>query len=156
MAYYTAATFEPDTSVGYLAKRVFQLSAAGLEPMFAEEGTTLTQWSALVSLHYGRADTCAELARDLVHDKGATTRLIDSLEAKGWVRRERDSDDRRVSRLSLTEAGERVAQHCRARVVACWNEWLADWSRSDVDQLLMLLQRLRGDLQAQVLGEVAA
>lgn len=156
MDYYTASQFDPDVSVGYLAKRVFQLSVAGLEPMFAEEGVTFTHWLAMVSLHFGRADTCADLARDLMHDKGATTRLIDTLEGKGWVRRERDSGDRRVSRLSLTDEGQRIARQCRDRVVDCWNEWLADWKREDVDQLIGLLQRLRGEMQERVAGEMVA
>lgn len=155
MTFYSDRYFDPDCSIGYLARRAFQLSAAGLEPVFAPEGITLTQWSALVSIHFDRGNTCAELARDLSHDKGATTRIVDTLVERGWVLRQRHPDDRRVVNLSLTESGEAVARQCRARVIECWNDWLADWPASDSAELVRLLQKLRQTLQAKIAPGVA-
>lgn len=150
MPFYSESWFEPDCSIGYLARRAFQLSSLGLEPVFAPEGITLTQWSALVSIHFDRGNTCADLARDLAHDKGATTRIIDTLVERGWVVRARHTDDRRVINLSLTDSGEAVARHCRLRVIECWNEWLRDWSPDDAAELVRLLQKLRDTLQTAV------
>ena len=39
-----------------------------------------------------------------------TTGLIDKLEEKGLVRRERTDEDRRIVRISLTEKGEKIYQ----------------------------------------------
>jgi DNA-binding MarR family transcriptional regulator len=55
-------------------------------------------------------DTVAGLARDLEIDPGAMTRSLDRLEAKGLVRRERSTQDRRVVRLVLTGEGRKVAR----------------------------------------------
>ena len=143
MAFYTSDSFTPDTSVGFLAKRVFQASVAALEPIFAAEDISYVQWSAMVSLWYGRAATCRALARDLGHDAGATTRLIDTLEARGWLERTRSEDDRRVVFIDLTDDGRQVADRCRQGVTRQWNEWLADWPGADVDRLIGDLHRLR-------------
>jgi DNA-binding MarR family transcriptional regulator len=83
----------------------------------------------------------------LGHDKGATTRLVDTLEERGWIVRTRNDEDRRVVRLTLTPAGEAIAADVRNTVIRLWNEWLADWPDSDVDQAIHLLQRLRDTLQ---------
>ena len=148
MTFYAESNFEPDRSIGYLVRRAHQLGAAGLEPVFAAEGLTGTQWTALVSIWFGRGATAAELARDLGHDKGAMTRLIDQLEERGWVRRDRAAGDRRRIDLALTDEGIEVALRCKRRVVAFWNEWLGDWPEEDVVTLIALLQKPRGTLAA--------
>ena len=147
MAFYESVPFEPDNSIGYQIKRVMQAMSSALEPVFAEQGLTHAQWSVLVSLHFERGRTCAELARDQAHDKGAMTRLIDQMEEKGWVTRERATDDRRHVILALTEKGEAVAQQTRDRVAACWNGWLAGWEPGKVQQFLGDLRELRTTIE---------
>lgn len=147
MGFYSDADFSPDCSIGYLSKRIYQLAQAGLEPVFATEGLTFVQWHALLSIYLGRGATSAALARDLAHDKGATTRLIDVLEARGWVTRHREHDDRRLVALKLTAEGDRVAHRCRGHVIAAWNGWLDDWPRADVTATIATLQRLRDRLE---------
>ena len=148
MDFYTESNFVPENSIGYLIRRSEQLGTTAFEPLFAAAGITKTQWSALLALYFDRATTCAEIARDLGHDKGATTRLVDTLEERGWVVRDRDGgEDRRVVRLALTEAGSRIARDVNDRVIHLWNHWLADWSEQEVADLIRLLQRLRDTLQ---------
>ena len=48
-----------------------------------------------------------DLARALRITVGATSKLVDCIEAAGLLRREVDADDRRASRLALTDAGKR-------------------------------------------------
>lgn len=148
MAFYSNTDFEPNRSLGYLVRRAHQLGQAQLEPMFAEEGMTGTQWSALMCIWFERGSTCAELARDLNHDKGAMTRLVDTLEQRGWVTRVRDSDDRRVINLTLTDEGRAIGLRCKLRVIAYWNALLKDWDEGDAQTLIMLLQKLRGTMES--------
>jgi DNA-binding MarR family transcriptional regulator len=150
MAFYDESDFYPDRSIGYLLRRNLQLTSVGLEPVFGPESVTLTQWSALVSIYFDRGNTCAELARDLAHDKGATTRIIDTLVERGWVTRTRHADDRRVINLTLTDDGKAVAHHCRLGVIDRWNGWLADWPDEEAATLLRLLQKLHETMQAKI------
>src|SRR5437867_12577350 len=46
-----------------------------------------------------------DLARALRITVGATSKLVDRIEAAGLIRRELDADDRRASRVALTEVG---------------------------------------------------
>lgn len=149
MGFYVESDFNPDQSIGYLVRRVNQLAAAESEPVFAAEGLTGTQWSALVSIWFGRGATAAELARDLGHDKGAMTRLIDAIEERGWVVRERAPDDRRCINLALTDEGVAVALRCKRRLIARWNDWLGDWREEDIRMLIALLAKLLATLSRE-------
>jgi len=147
MSFYSDSNFSPENSIGYLVRRSEQLGTAALEPLFAAHDITKTQWSALVALHFNRASTCAEIARDLGHDKGATTRLVDTLEERGWITRARGEDDRRLVKLALTPSGEAIAATVRDEVIAIWNGWLGSWNEKDIVDLTRLLRRLRDTLQ---------
>jgi len=147
MAFYSDSNFHPENSIGYLIRRSEQLGTSALEPVFVAHDITKTQWSALVALHFDRASTCAEIARDLGHDKGATTRLVDTLEERGWVTRAREDEDRRLVRVALTPAGDAIAATVRDAVIAVWNDWLKEWKESDIVELTRLLAQLRATLQ---------
>lgn len=144
---FTDSTFYPDVSPGYLVRQIHQMSVAAIDRTLANDGMSATQWMTLVSLYFDHADTCAGLARTLGHDKGAMTRLIDQMEQAGWVVRQRDDADRRVVRLTLTEAGRDAAVAAKRKVIDCWNGFLADWSDAEVADLIATLQRLRRTME---------
>ena len=147
MAHFTEANFYPESSPGYLVRVINQMSVAGLGEALATDDLTTTQWMALISIHFGFADTCVGLARSLAHDKGAMTRLIDAMEERGWVTRSRAPDDRRLVQLALTEAGRDVTLAARRKAIECWNDWLADWSDAEIEGLIATLVRLRDSME---------
>jgi DNA-binding MarR family transcriptional regulator len=148
MVHLRESDFCPERSPGYLARRIHLLGGALLEPLYAAEGITGTQFSALALIGLDRARTSAAISRELGHDQGAMTRIIDQLVLRGLIERERDAEDRRVVNLSLTEAGYDVTHRCKLKVVELWNGWLADWSPAEVDQLLANLNRLKSRLES--------
>ena len=148
MSFYESSTFEPERSIGYLMRVANTLALARLEPVLALEGLSNTHWQVLVSISFNRGLSCAALARDLSHDKGAMTRLIDGLEERGLVRRERNAGDRRVVDLVLTPAGRDATERGKTQVLACWNDWLAGWAPAEVETLIAQLQRLRTTIAA--------
>ena len=147
MAFYDASSFEADRSIGYLIRMVNQAGSARLEPALAPEGISYVQWQVLVSIYLSRGPTCAALARDLAHDRGAMTRLVDGLEERGLVKRLRNRDDRRVFDLFLTEEGREITLNGRSRMIDCWNGWLDGWDPAEVDLLIGQLQRLRRTIE---------
>jgi DNA-binding MarR family transcriptional regulator len=54
-----------------------------------------------------------DLARALRITVGATSKLVDRIERAGLIRRELDADDRRASRVALTDAGKRTLADAR-------------------------------------------
>lgn len=150
MAFYDTVPFLPESSIGYQSRRLYQAQVAALDPIFAAEGISMTHWSALVFIHVRGTTTGIEVARDLAYDKGAVTRLLDTLEAKGLLTRTRDIADRRCVNLKLTELGREVAMRCKDQVTARWNDWLDGWAPDDVHRLLADLVRLRTRIEADL------
>ena len=87
------------------------------------------------------------MCRELSHDAGAMTRLIDKLEATGLVRRVRESHDRRAARLELTKEGRAMHAQVTRVQVAVLNRMLRGFSRAEARTLERLLQRILENAQ---------
>ncbi len=81
-------------------------------------GVPPAQLSALSVLVFGGPRTLTDLAAAEQARPPTMTRIVQSLEAAGLVRRVRDTNDRRVHRLHATPTGRRVMQRGRERRVA--------------------------------------
>jgi len=91
-------------------ERIEQLFRSELKPLLGAEGL---QWVHLRMLDYlARANrysnTPLAVAEYLNLTKGTVSQSLILLEEKGLVRRSDDAADRRIVRLTLTEAGEKV------------------------------------------------
>ena len=143
----TARFYEPvgycaDESVGWLMKRALISIAQAADRRLEPKGITQPQWAALFMLQRCRASTVAELARETQTDPGAMTRLLDRLEAKGFCRRHRSTDDRRVVRVELTPEGDVAAQEVPIVLAQVLNEHLAGFSKTEWTQLKDMLRRM--------------
>ena len=140
--FYEPAGYCADDSVGWLMKRALLSIAQAADRRLEPKGITHAQWAALFMLDRCRASTVAELARETQSDPGAMTRLLDRLEAKGFCRRVRSTDDRRVVRIELTPDGEKAAQEVPVVLAEVLNEHLVGFSKTEWSQLKDMLKRL--------------
>jgi DNA-binding MarR family transcriptional regulator len=153
----TARFYEPvgycaDENVGWLMKRALMSIAQAADRRLEPKGITHAQWAALFMLQRCRASTVAELARATQSDPGAMTRLLDRLEAKGFCRRQRSTDDRRV-RVELTPEGEVAAQEVPIVLAQVLNEHLAGFSKTEWSQLKDMLRRMVTNGEAAETGK---
>jgi DNA-binding MarR family transcriptional regulator len=140
--FYCAETYKAQTSIGYLVRRAGTLMTARVEAAFAEHEITFAQWLVLMNLRDGLATTAAEIARDMCHDSGALTRVIDQLLQRGLVTRTRSLADRRTLELTLTEAGLHMVNSLVPLVVGMLNTALAGFTPDEAETLTRLLTKL--------------
>ncbi|MGD0142475.1 MAG: MarR family winged helix-turn-helix transcriptional regulator [Rhizomicrobium sp.] len=141
-AYYRPESFCARDCVGYLVARVHGLMRPQIEAVFDKQDLSFSQWRVLMCLRDGLASTCADIARELSHDSGSLTRLVDQLDQRGLIRRTRDRKDRRVVTLALTASGRAAVSAVLPDVVAHCNDLLKDFSHGEVKTLIALLTRL--------------
>ena len=91
MAILTIQACATRSSPGRLIRRVDKVMAGLVEARFEGAGISFVQWIALKVVRDSVVQTAGELARELSITTGATTRMIDVLEAKGFVMRDRGS-----------------------------------------------------------------
>jgi len=109
-------------------------------------GLTRAQWLALTRLHRRPGASQSELAEMMEVEKATVGRLIDRLEAKGWVERRAQAGDRRVNRVYLTPEAERVHKRIWRIAETTVKDALAELSRREAAQLLKLLGRVKSRL----------
>jgi DNA-binding MarR family transcriptional regulator len=78
---------------------------------------------------------------------GALTRVVDELERRGFVRRERSRRDRRSVEIAITASGRRQAQNGKRLVVELLNQLVEPFGARETDTLIVMLQRLLLHLQ---------
>ncbi len=148
IGFYKPGQYRPEQGLGYLMRVVLSSLRAQSNARMAEHGLTDVQWMPLYKLVLKPDHTVATLSRDLELDPAAMTRSLDRLEAKGLVRRERSTHDRRVVHLIVTEEGERLAQLAQAVVVDVLNQHLQGFSHAEFETLVQLLGRMLTNAQA--------
>lgn len=93
------------------------------------------------------------LAQALRITVGATSKLVDRVEAAGLIRRELDADDRRASRVALTDAGRQklaaAGAACTAELAAILDPALAP---DEQEHLHTLVKRLLTALEKEESG----
>jgi DNA-binding MarR family transcriptional regulator len=98
-------------------------------------GVSGARLSALSVLVYGGPRTLGELAAAEQVRPATMTRIVQLLEADGYVRRESDPADGRVVRVDTTAKGRRVMQQGRERRVQNLAELLGRLSPGDVSKI---------------------
>lgn len=89
-----------------------------LAPTFSAAGLTAGQFGVLEALyHLGPMRLC-DVAAKVLRSGGNITLIARNLERHGWVRRRRETADRRAFRLELTPAGRTLIRQTFARHAA--------------------------------------
>ena len=112
-------------------------------------GVNAMQFGVLKNLAEGAGQTAADLCRVMSYDTGAMTRIVDQLERRGLVQRERCREDRRVVFLRVSPQGR--AQLPRLRTVGerVLEAHLAGFTPAEIDAFKGYLGRMIDNGQAQ-------
>jgi len=132
---------------GFLLNDVARLMRTAYDRRIRKLGLTRAQWWVLTHLYRGDGVSQTELAEILEIEKPTLGRLLDRLEAKGWVRREHDASDRRVWRVHLTDEVEPALRTMRKIAAELRRDALTGISAAErerfVDTLLAIKENLR-------------
>jgi len=98
-------TFVIEESLGYLVNRAARAFGSRLADELRPHGVGIGQWAVLMHLWAYDGMTQAQLARRVPIEQPTMVRTIDRMERDGLVTRAPDPNDRRASRISLTDRG---------------------------------------------------
>ena len=80
------------------------------KPVLEKLGLTYPQYVTIICLWEEDDQTVKGLSEKLFLEPSTMTPMLKRLEAMGYVRRERDSEDERSVRISLTDAGRQLRE----------------------------------------------
>lgn len=131
---------------GFILNDVARLMRTTFDRRVKPLGLTRSQWWVLNHLFRNDGVTQSELAVILDVEKPSLGRLLDRLEAKGWVRREGDAGDRRAKRVFLTEEVQPAIKAMRTAAAEVRREALAGLPPEDQERFVDILLAIKTNL----------
>jgi DNA-binding MarR family transcriptional regulator len=131
-----------DDQIGFILRQVWQRHTA----IFARDiGTNLTptQWAALSKLAESGPCSQNQLGRLTAMDVATIKGVIDRLTARGLTETSQDPEDGRRLQVSLTRAGQQLADKVAPNALAITRETLAPLDVREREALMALLNKLR-------------
>jgi MarR family transcriptional regulator, transcriptional regulator for hemolysin len=131
---------------GYLVNDVARLMRTVYDRRVRSLGLTRSQWWVLNYVFRHPGVTQSELAAILEVERATLGRLLDRLQAKGWVRREDDARDRRAWRVHLTATADPVMRKLRHQAFGLRRDALAGLSAAQREQFVDALLAIKANL----------
>lgn len=129
---------------GYVIARTGKAIKFELRRYLREAGIDVTseQWALLCHLWEQEGRSQKELAELSFKDTANITRMIDVLEGKGIVYREKDPSDRRTYKIYLTSRGRELRGEIMPFVMDLANKAFSCLSEEDQQDLVRMLNTL--------------
>jgi DNA-binding MarR family transcriptional regulator len=151
---YDSASYQPRKGVGALLGRVRTEMLTALDrELAADKRLAALELSAaqyIVIASLAGSDermSAADLCKGMSYDAGAMTRMLDRLEAKNLISRERCTRDRRLTYLELTEEGRTAYPRMREISMTLMNALLHGFTKTEARQLEGFLGRMLENAQ---------
>jgi DNA-binding MarR family transcriptional regulator len=96
-----------ESHLGYWLRRVSNTVSGKFARSLQARQTSVAEWVLLRHLYDREQATPGELAEASTMTRGAISKIIDKLQAKGWIRSKVNPEDNRGQLLSLTPVGRR-------------------------------------------------
>ena len=141
---------DDERHIGFLISDVARLMRTAFDRRVRKLGLTRSQWLVINRLHRRPGATQSELAEMLEVEKPTAGRMVDRMEAKGWVERRADGADRRVNRLYLTAEADLIQLRLAKISDRTIDDALSRLSPGERDQFSEFTARVKRQLQAML------
>ncbi len=145
LEFYNGHNYVIEESIGYLVKHAQLALNRTIDKKMAKMDLTAMQWAPLLLLIHGKARTAAELSRCTGVETSTMTRMLDRLESKGLISRNRCEKDRRIIYIELTNTGKEFATKVPYVIAESFNYHLRGFTKEEVDILKSLLRRIKAN-----------
>jgi len=134
--------------LGFLLKDASRRYSRRFEERAQALSLTLPQCRALLYLETNQGVSQKRLSELTELDPMSLVRILDRMEADGWVQRRFDPADRRAHTLWLTPRAKPVLDHIAQLIAETRAEALQGLSSEERSKLLELLERLHSNLSS--------
>ncbi|HWV43537.1 MAG: MarR family transcriptional regulator [Pseudolabrys sp.] len=142
----------PPIGIGKLLRRSHLAFSKLLRDRLKDHDVSFSEFVHLERLWYDDGLNQTELSRRVGIETASSTTVLDALEKRGYIRRERDARDRRNVRVFLEPAGAEIEAKlldCAAGINAIAREGL---SKADIAEFFRIGAIIAGNLEAQSRG----
>ena len=145
---------EDDKGLGFLLTDTARMLRKLIDRRLQPFGLTRAQWAVLAMLASRDGVSQSELADELEIEKSTVGRLIDHVEAHGWIERRAMARDRRLWRVHLTEQARPLIERVTQVILATRTEMLHGLTAEQQSQLSDSLAFVKSNLSAALDSEM--
>jgi MarR family transcriptional regulator for hemolysin len=131
-----------EVPIGVLVDSTAKLLSRQFDSALAAVGGSRSTWLVLQALKAAGRRTQGQLAEAMGIRQPTLSHHLDALEREGLIRRERTADNRRVQRVTVTEAGEALFLRLRRAAGAFDGRLRAGLDDAEITELRRLLAQL--------------
>ncbi len=139
---------DPDRSIGFLVNDVARLLRRNFDRRVQKLGLTQAQWRAIAHLSRNEGMTQVKLAECLEIQPITLARLIDRMQAAGWVERRSHPGDRRAVQLYLAPKAQPALDEMETLAADTVADAVAGLGAPAQKRLVECLQRIKHNLAA--------
>lgn len=140
---------DPVKEIIYQIRRLIQAGELYTKELNKKYSVTAAQLNCLLALHESGPLPLSHIAKLIMVKSSTVTGIIDRLEQKGLVERVRNSRDRRVITIKLTEAGTRLANNAPPPIQQKIMDGLKKLPKGEIEHIVAGLNMLTHMLDVQ-------
>ena len=140
--------FDSETSVGYLLRDTYRAFTKILQARISAHGVTIGQWYFLRVLWDEDGVTQRELSLRVGMMEPTTVTALNGMEKRGYVRRVRNTEDKRKVNIYLTETGQALRNVLLPQAIDVNIRSVAGVSPDDVETVRRTLHAMKQNLDA--------
>jgi len=137
----------PGVGLGVLLRTADMIFNRTFRDELARHNLTFSQFQHLWNLFDDEVLSQVELSRRIGIETASSTAVIDQLEKRGLIRRERDPHDRRRINVSLSPAGRALEKPLTDSAAAVNALARKDLSKKEIDLLFSIVERIVRNLR---------
>lgn len=127
----------------YMMHELSRLISTHFDHVMHQHQLTHGQWWALMHISGHAGATQTELAAIMQMGRASTGKVLERLEAKGWIIRRPDESDHRVRRVYVSESSEPVFKIMQEEGAKMFDTFLAGIDDAEERQIMAGLGKLR-------------
>ncbi|WP_346866691.1 MULTISPECIES: MarR family transcriptional regulator [unclassified Clostridium] len=138
--------FDLDDCIAFITNKSAKKLADEFNRRLQENGTTRVQWIALFYIGKAGEISQKELSDYMDIKESSMVRLIDRMEKEELVERRKDLEDRRITKIILTDKGKFLKEELMPRGQAFQDDVLKGISKENLEIFKEVLQRMTDNI----------
>ncbi|MGE8659549.1 MAG: MarR family winged helix-turn-helix transcriptional regulator [Achromobacter sp.] len=134
-----------DDYLAYLLAQASQRISAEFHQQVKAAGLSVTQWRVLASLEGSAGETIGDLAVLAITKQPTLSKVVQRMEAEGWVTRTEVRTDRRQTRVVITTKGRHLIASLCEQAMQHQKAVLAPFGEDKAALLIDMLRRLMAE-----------
>lgn len=131
-----------DDYLAYLLAQASQSVSNEFRHCLSSAGVSVIEWRVLSTLYDHPQISVGQLSEIVMCKQPTLSKAIDRMEAKGWITRSLNNQDRRMIAVTVDKAGSKITRRLLSKAMELEQRELDGFNKKEIDDLKKVLRKL--------------